>query len=55
MSISNRSLQVARAEMEGATDGELALCTNNVVYIDAQTLIELQYEAQRLQKVLESE
>ena len=55
MSISNRSLQVARAEMEGATDGELALCTNNVVYIDAQALIELQYEAQRLQKVLESE
>ena len=55
MSISNRSLQVARAEMEGATDGELALSTNNVVYIDAQTLIELQYEAQRLQKVLASE
>ena len=55
MSISNRSLQVARAEMEGATDGELALCTNNVVYIDAQMLIELQYETQRLQKVLESE
>ena len=55
MSISNRSLQAARAEVEGATDGELALATNNVVYIDAQTLIELQYETQRLQKVLESE
>jgi hypothetical protein len=42
-------------ELEGITEGELTLATHNLVILDAQTLIELQYEAQRLQKVLESE
>lgn len=55
MSISNRTWQAARVELEGITEGELALATHNLVILDAQTLIELQYEAQRLQKVLESE
>lgn len=55
MSISNRSLQAARAEVEGITEGELTLATHNLVILDAQMLIELQYETQRLQKVLESE
>ena len=55
MSISNRTWQAARVELEGITEGELVLATHNLVILDAQTLIELQYEAQRLQKVLESE
>ena len=55
MSISNRTWQAARVELEGITEGELTLATHNLVILDAQTLIELQYEAQRLQKVLESE
>ena len=55
MSMANRSAQAIRAELEGVTEGELTLATNNIVVLDAQALIELQYEAQRLQKVLESE
>ena len=55
MSMANRSEQAIRAELEGVTEGELTLATNNIVVLDAQALIELQYEAQRLQKVLESE
>ena len=55
MSMANRSAQAIRAELEGVTEGELTLATNNIVVLDAQMLIELQYETQRLQKVLESE
>ena len=55
MSMANRSEQAIQAELEGVTEGELTLATNNIVVLDAQTLIELQFEAQRLQKVLESE
>lgn len=55
MSMANRSEQAIRAELEGVTEGELTLATNNIVVLDAQMLIELQYETQRLQKVLESE
>ena len=55
MSMANRSEQAIRAELEGVTEGELTLATNNIVVLDAQTLIELQYEIQRAQNALESE
>ena len=49
MSMANRSEQAIRAELEGVTEGELTLATNNIVVLDAQMLFNLQNDILRAQ------
>ena len=52
MSMANRSEQAIRAELEGVTEGELTLATNNIVVLDAQMLFELQNDILQAQQAL---